>query len=274
MVEKIYRAALAEHKELKELPEAELRTVIRGALEEIDRLERAANPREVKSAMTPEIAENLSALWVFSGPGTYDSAKKNDRYQTYPWAEWMDRDRLSYAGWLARISAELVAEGENPRGPIGEADKRKAEARKAIGEHGPIIIYNGTAEENEVARSVPKREGIIVPEEKVVVAGGGIAKTVDQIKTFALPENLHRPGGEIGLVSHAPHLMRVLHMLKRYEPLPKDMKVRLFPIASPIEGKEEYVTLEVKGLLYYIYLSAEHDADKETYPHIIHREEE
>jgi hypothetical protein len=63
-------------------------------------------------------------------------------------------------------------------------------------------------------------------------------------------------------------------MLKRYPAaIPNGMKLRLFPIASPDSGKEEYATLEIRGLLYYIYLSPNHDADKESYSYTIHGKE-
>lgn len=174
LVEKIYQAALAEHEKFKELPETEFRAVIESALTEIEELEKFADPKAALAALTPETAKNLSALWVFSGAGTYDSAAKDDRYKNYPWAKWMDHNRLSYAGWLTRISAEQIALGGHPRGAMSEAAERKTNAKKAITEHGPTVIYNGTAQENEVVRNVPTREGVIVPKEKVLVVGEGI----------------------------------------------------------------------------------------------------
>ncbi len=94
----------------------------------------------------------------------------------------------------------------------------------------------------------------MIAADKVHIPATSIANTVDQVKTFVLPESLHLAGGEIGLVSHAPHLVRTLHMLNRYQVIPEDMKIRLFPLKSPKEGREEYTTMEVRGLLYYIYL--------------------
>ena len=268
-VEKIYGAALAEHAQFREIPESNIKEVILTALEEIEKLEKAANPKNTLAALTPEVAKKISTLWVFSGPGTYDDPIKEDRYKKYLWAKGMDRTRLSYTAWLARKISETVS-GETLHGPINEIPERIQKDKKLIAENSPTILYNGTELENSVVKDVLTREGIIIPPEKIRIIGEGIDSTVDQVKTFKLPEELHRPGGEIGLVSYAPHLMRIIHMLSQYNSLPEDMTVRLFPIATPREGKEEYSTLEIKGLLYYVFLGK--NAQVVAYPSVIRGE--
>lgn len=266
----IYEAAVAQHVSFKGIPEAEVKGIISTALGEIEKLEEAADQKQVRAALTPEVASNISALWVFSGPGTYDDPVKDDRYKKYSWAKGMDRTRLSYAAWLARKISETVS-GETLRGPVSEVPERIQRARELISEHGPTILYNGTELENSVVRDVLTRKGIVIPPEKAFVMEEAIDDTVDQIKTFALPEELHRAGSEIGIVSHAPHVMRILHMLEQYQPLPTDMGVRLFPIASPVEGKREYAQTEIMALLYYIYIGK--NAKVAALPSIIHGEE-
>ena len=265
--ERIYHAALKEHAGFKEIPELQIKEVISTALEEIDVLEAAADKELALTSLTPEIARNISALWIFSGPGTYDEPVKEDRYKQYAWAKGMDRARLSYGAWLARKISEQVS-GETLHGPVEDATQRIQDAKEMIAAHGPTILYNGTELENSVVKDVLMRDGIVIPSEKVRVLGEGISNTVDQIRSFALPEELHWQGGDIGIISHAPHLMRILHMLNRYQPLPKDMAVRLFPLASPKEGREEYAEMEIKGLLYYLYLGK--NATEESYPSTIH----
>lgn len=267
LLERIYREAMEEHAGFKDVPEADIKTVIKEALSEVEALDRAADAGKALAALTPEVAERITALWDFSGPGTYDQPVKEDRYKNYPWARGMDRSRLNYSAWLVRKISEAVSD-EKLRGPIGEAPERKEKARELIAEKGPVILYNGTELENSVVKDVVMREGIMIPPEKIVVMGKGIDSTVDQVRSFKLPEELHRPGGEIGIVSHAPHLMRIAHMLSWYEPLPKDMTVRLFPVPMPTEGKEEYTATEIRALLYYIFLGQ--NAKAKAYPSVIH----
>lgn len=269
-MERIYGAAVEEHSQFKKIPESDIKEVIETALEEIEKLENAGNPTDVLAALPLEVAKKISALWVFSGPGTYDDPIKDDRYKNYTWARGMDKERLSYAAWLARKISETVS-GETLRGPINGIPERIQKARKMIAENGPTILYNGTELENSVVRDVLTRKGIVIPPEKVRIIGEGINNTVDQVKTFKLPEELHRSGGEIGIISHAPHLMRIIHILSQYQSLPKDMIVRLFPISSSAEGREEYAETEIRALLYYVFLGK--NAQAIAYPSIIHGRE-
>src|SRR3989344_6110056 len=108
-VERIYGAALAEHEEFKKIPEADIKAVISTALTEINALENAAGLEKSLPALTPEVVKDISALWVFAGPGTYDSPVKDDRYKDYPWARGMDRARLSYAALLDRKISEIIS---------------------------------------------------------------------------------------------------------------------------------------------------------------------
>lgn len=234
--DKIYRLALEEHPEFEKIPELDIKQVIKTAVSEIEELEKMALRAE-------EVKGETLALWVFSGPGTYDDAFINDRYGDYSWTKGMDRARIAYAERLVHHIAEIA-------------------------ENYPTIIYNGSNLQNSVLRKVVKRKEIKIPSEKIMIVGENINNTVDQIKTFILPKHLHKPGFEIGLVSHAPHLMRIIHTLNHYKTIPKNMTIRLFPISTPEEGKEEFAVSEIKGLLYYIFLAK--NASSVAYPHIIH----
>ncbi len=277
-VETVFEAALAEHEEFREVPQTEMKELIKASLDEAEELERCADPKEATDALTPAIAENILALWVFSGPGTYEQPVKDDRYKNYKWARGMDRARLDYAAFLARKIAELRSGETAGRGPINEAEKRKQKAKSLLSSHGPSIIYNGTEVENAAAKRALTRPGVIIPGEKAHILELDPSHTVpqkelrtsDQIKRFMLPDILHKAGKEIAIISHAPHLPRILRMMNRYKPLPNDMAVRLFPLRTPTEGREEFTGMETRGLLYYVFLSPEHDATKEPYPHVIH----
>lgn len=269
-VEKIYQAALAEHEKFKEVAKPDdMRQVIRTVLTEIDELEEAANLKKSLAALTPEVAKNIAAFWVFSGPGTYNSPVKEDTYKNYPWAKNMDHSRLTYAVFLVRKIAELLNPGSEKRRPLGENRERRKATKELIAQSGPSIIYNGSKVENDVVKDMRKRD-IIIPPEKIIVVGDGTRNTTDQIKSFAFPANLYQAGKEIGLISHAEHFPRILRMLERYKTLSPDMTIRLFPLATPKEGREEYSAMEARGILYYIYLSPNHDAVQDPYPHTIH----
>lgn len=272
-VSDVYQKALAEHKEFENIPAEEMKEVIKVGLAEIEELERFADPKRAVNSLTPEIAEKISALWIFSGFGTYDEPVVAAKDRPYKWKHGMDRARLNYAVLLARKIAEMRSPEGMQRGSIDGAPGRKMRAKETIAKYGPALIYNGTELENAAVERALAQPETIVPREKAHILGGNIVRTVDQIKPFSLPTQLYHPGKEVGIIANAPHLVRIVRMLNRYKPLPSDMSVRLFPFATPPEGKEEYATLEIKGLLYYVFLSPDRDAEKEPYPHVIHGKE-
>ena len=273
-VDEVYRSALAEHPEFNKIPEQEIKSVIKTAIAEIESLENFADREKALAVLTPEVAEKISAFWIFSGAGTYDNDKSSDKvppaYRKYEWTWPMDRARINYAAFLTRKIAEIKSGEETSRIPKGEVAHSVPQTKEKIAEHGPALIYNGSNVQNESINTALEQPDIAMPRDTVHVVGEGIRNTLDQIKDFSLPESLHKPGNEIGLVSHAPHLMRIMHMINRHKPLPDDMSVRLFPIATAPERKKEFATMEIKGLLYYVFLSENHDATLESYPHTIH----
>lgn len=270
LVEKIYQAALEQHKKLAGVssPE-EIKSIIRTLLEEIDELYKVASPEKAASALTPDIAEKVVAIWDFSGAGTYYEPSKNDAYKDARWADNADRNRLNYSAFLCRKIAELRALGATLKGPIEEQNERRTMAKELIATDGPTILYNGRHDENEAARRI-RNENDIVPPRKFDISGVDITKTFQQIRDFKLPDNLHQQGKEIVLVAHAEQFPRILRMLQHYKTLPADMTVRICPLPTPENGREEYATWEGRGLLFYMLLSKEHEAEREPYPHIIH----
>lgn len=221
--------------------------------------EAASHPNLPKTA---EEAKKIKALWVFSGPGTYDLPFKDDRYQNFPWAGFMDRRRLNRAGWLMRKITEIAI------GKLLDGTKNPYDMRQAILENGPYLIYNGRPDENATVEDVLKRPGIAIPRGKVHVIDAIIDNTLDQVKSFDLPINLNLQSDDrIALVSHAPHLARVLYVIDKFRPFPEGVRIQAFPIATPREGKQIYAEMEIQGILYYAFVSNE--ASKNPYPHIL-----
>mgnify|MGYP001578133396 CR=1 FL=1 len=264
LVDDIYTKAISDHRVLGEIPEAEVKSFVKDVIEEMNLLEKIGERDKRLVDLPNEVIKDIEVIWVFSGPGTYDRPVKEDRYKDYPWARGMDRARLNYAAQLAR-KITMARTNEDFKSPLSAIEKTKQLTKKAILESGPYVIYNGTAEENENIKEVLTREGVIMPPEKVIIIEEPIEKTVDQIKTFKLPEGINMTNKEIAVVSHAPHLSRIVRMINRYKPFPPDTKIRLFPLATPDEGKKEYAQNEAIGLLYYIYVSDDHDAVEEPY---------
>ena len=268
-IEDIYQGALRQHEAFRQISEDQMKAVIRQTISTIDQLEMIGERDKHDFRLSDEDAKKIAAIWVFSGPGTYDSPTKDDRYKDYAWAAGMDRVRLNYAARLARRITEAVRGEKFKAESLTDVPRAKQALKEAILHEGPYIIYNGTQLENAVVEDVLAREGTVIPQEKVEVIKENINTTVDQIKTFRLPPDISTQDREIALVSHAPHLARVTHMLNRYQPFPETTGVRLFPLPTPAAGKTQYADMEIMGLLYYIYLSPGQDATEAPYPYLI-----
>ncbi len=183
----------------------------------------------------------------------------------------MDRQRLNKTAMVAREIADVITgtsvKADEGKG-LSQIETVKLKIKQKLAEYGPYIIYNGTDVENDTVRDVITRHGIIIPPEKLFVIEDGIKKTVDQVKTFQLPSDLMVESGDVvGVITHAPHMMRFLHMLNKHRTIPPEMRVLAIPLPSPIAGRQEYTEQEIRGLLYYRYLSG--DATEEMYPHLL-----
>lgn len=274
MIEHIYNTALHQNPGLGKIDKEEILRVIDTGLHEIERLENAANPQNAKIFLTKEVAENIVALWDFSGPGVYDGPdRSDDRYVKLSWSRGIERARLNYTAVLARNIAQLLQPETDIKGPKADTKGNISRSKEIISQSGPTIIYNGTMKENERVMSILGRDTTIIPSEKVIIMDNEhIDSTNDQVKTMVWPKGLYQPGKEIGLISSAPHLWRIAHVLNQYKTIPAEMKIRLFPIPTPKEGKEQYAAMEIMGLLYYAYIGK--SAKTQAYPYIIHGDKE
>ena len=270
-IDAVYESATGEHEALKQFPRGEIKQLIGNVLQEIELLEEIAERDYRELRIADEVAKKIEALWVLSGPGTYDDPVKEDRYKNYPWARGMDRARLNYAARIARRVAEARSGEAFNKGGLSSLKERKELTKQAISESGPYIIYNGRPDENEVVRDVLTREGIIIPKEKVMVIGEDIDKSVDQVKTIRLPEDFSIEHDELAIISHAPQLARIVRMINRYKPFPEGTKIRLLPVPTPEGGKAEYALMETRGILYYTFLSPDRDTTKEPFPYSVNQ---
>src|SRR3989338_4350245 len=199
-----YDYAIRRNENLKIISESEIKPFIASLIKEIDSLEETAERDKKKFELPDEIAKNIGAIWVISGSGTYFDPKKDDRYKNFSWANWMDRTRLDHAVRLTRKIAEKVS-GQDLRGPLSKIDQTKDKTRELISRHGPHIIYNGTFLENEGVVKALAQDGAIIPVDKVKIIKDEIKDTIDQVKTFKLPDDFQKDG-ELAIIAHAPHL--------------------------------------------------------------------
>ncbi len=193
----------------------------------------------------------VAALWVLSGPGYYREPFKEDRYKNLEWAKFMGRHRLAYAALLMRKYAE-AASGASTTRPIDS----KIKTRAMIEQYAPPLIFNGRRDENLDIEQILTEEGIVIPPSKVIIINAAIDNTIHQIKNFALPAGLiHDSANIIGIVSHAPHLVRAGYALPS-DILSSGSYFRMFPLASPNHAVD-YWAGEIRGFLYYALVSGD-----------------
>ncbi len=255
-IDAIYRSALFEHPLYGKIDTKRVKKIISTALRRIDAFEDAAREDENnRLAIDFDVAKEIGAIWAIAGVGTYDepvTANDNPQLIYRPWARWMDRDRIDHALLLAQKIARLQCPKVGPM-------------EKPPSQYLPYVIYNGHDTQNAVFEKVIARGDSMLPKEKVKIIYGDLKITVDQIKTFKLPDDDTLAGKEIAIVSHAPHLCRIMHMINKYKPLPPGSVPYLFLLPTPGGGRDEFTQMEVKGLLYYMLLTE--DASEDPYPY-------
>lgn len=260
----LYKLAVEERPEYFKYSQNEIKRLISDTVSEIDMLEKIGEKEREKITDSPGVLQNIAVVWVISGPGTYDLPTKEDKYKDLEWAKGMDRARLNHGAVLAR--AITKARSGPLEGSLMDIVERKRKTKEIIKNYGPEIVYNGTEQENDTVFNVLSRKGVVIPEEKVHIIRGDIETTLDQVKTFKLPVEL-KENEELAIISHAPHLARIMHMINKHKPFPEGTRIRLFPVPTPENGKEEYAKMETLGLLRYIYL--DNEATIESYPYNI-----
>lgn len=254
--------------------EEKARRFIRECISIIGRFEEAADYSAQEKLLPKDVEEvsTIKAIWVLSGPGYYGQPFKEDRYKDKPWARWMDRNRAHRGAWLARRLTEIK---------IGQRLPNDSSViRQAILQNGPIIIYNGRNDENQEIRRALTDQKAFVPSEKVFITDEGIDNTVDQVRGLRLPLGVEmEQGDKIALVTHSPHVLRTLHVIQRITelqrensnhrldfPISDETILKISPVRTPIDGLREYATLEICGLLQYIYYDPTKPASEIPFP--------
>lgn len=263
--------ALNRNPDLKEVSGEKVSRLAKDFALEMAEFEEMALTRRLYIPETAEGAKRMIAIWDLSGVGTYLKEFQDDRWKGTSWAGWTDRKRLEYSTGLMRRFTEKVT-GNRLKTSLGEKliPEQIQQLRSNIGEYGPYLIYGSTQEQNDDVREALLRPGVIIPRDKVHIIdfpGKPVGvNTIDQMKTFSFPPNLEINEGDVlALVAHAPHLVRALHMMNRFRPLPVGVILQLYPLSSPCSANTDWAKQEISGLLYYTLITG--DSAEEAYPY-------
>lgn len=244
----VLEAARIDTPQLKDIDPLEVNGILDRGLTMLQEFEGAALPH-------PKIYPDTDVVFVVPGPGEYSSnfppyEEKSDRYRQLPWARKMDRARVRAGIVLVRgITAQRL--GKSAKDVTSED----------ILQYGPWLHYSATHWENEHIKGVLSQEVLKFPPGKImmyedIVGQDGktrpIVNTADQLEGLRFPEGLMPR--RVAVVSHAPHLVRIMHMMEKYkESIPTGTIVQPFPLPTPVKGVPEYAKMELKGTLAAIY---------------------
>lgn len=209
--------------------------------------------------------ENINAIWCPSAPGTWNRPWKHDRYDHVPYTQWWDRDQISAA---IKISLAIG------RMRIGQMTKGKlsSELEKDAMEASPLVVYNGRPDENEALREAIRRgtyKSLFLSEKLHLIdtVKGERYNSLDQVRTFELPERKPVLGDSIGIVIRPGQAIRMLHFLANSNNgFPEGVRVKIFPVKTGTEGIPAHYISETCGLLYYRFTSG--DAGETPYPYV------
>lgn len=192
----------------------------------------------------PPIHPDTDAVWVFSGPGTFLKALENGE-QNY--TRWMDRYRILYGlNILKEVTAKKLS------------NSPKEITKKDLEEFGPLFIYNGNKHENNDLRTALDHELNIIPKEKMIIIDRvesedkiqSIENTLDQIKSFPKDIIGKQIKSRIAIVSHAPHIARILRYFQEFKLFPESITVEVFSL-TPRHHEALYMHEEMEKVWDY-----------------------
>lgn len=237
-----------------EFSEERLRNIVHTAYKEIGILEELGKQQEqaMKNHELDSTLKEIGAILTPSGPGLIEEPFKEDSYNGLEWAAFMGRRRLMISAFYMRRIAEVRAGIRNLEGiDLSRNDER---TKELITECGPTLLFNGRSDENTDVEEYLVSHRVIVPSDKVKILKGQIKNTVDQIRNLKEGEGQAflqgLPPQSLALITHAPHAVRLLHLMGNNNPFPPNLNVMLFPIPTSPKA-EEAKLFDISGLAYY-----------------------
>ncbi|MFA6423047.1 MAG: hypothetical protein WCW17_01190 [Patescibacteria group bacterium] len=187
----------------------------------------------------------IKAIWVLAGSGTYlkpltDSPSDRQNLGN-EWYHNLDKERLNFA-------AEIINNISKLR------------------DNAPMLIYNGIDIQNKDLLKAARAQKFPIAKDNIFIPKGKIIRTLDQINFFNFPGNFELKKGDfLGIVSHTPHLSRVLRIMSKHKNRFKGINLVLLPInIKNVEGEKKLTEAEITGILDYI---AQDLANIEPYPY-------
>lgn len=212
--------------------------------------------RTSESSKHPPVYADTDIVWVIAGPGSFSRIApfrdKEDRYAHLSWTRKMDRARFRTGAAIVRQVTAL------------RTGKKTSEVTDwDIIENGPVLVYTCTPSEANDLRIVYRElsnQNKLVPVEKLQIfdtVKNPDGTRRDSYDTYDGVESLEIGGQSprrVVLVTHAPHLARVLYALDKFpEKLPPDNILQAYPLRPPKAGGLEYAVMEARGILAGIY---------------------
>lgn len=216
--------------------------------------------------VSKKVAASPTLFFNPSKPGLYHWTRKRqspDPYHDEPFAPGIERvsadvtARLialfSTRGWGYTFDglAELNMLGFNPKLNV-HADL----IQQFIMESPHRILYMGNHEETENMQHVFMKRNrgnnsTFVPQNVVdMVEPSRITNTVDQIKVLGneLRSQEYAHFKQIVIVATAPQAVRMAYICKKYNAIPNNMDVYIFPLPTPNNGLKIYPRNEIAGI--------------------------
>jgi len=263
---KVWQKAISQSQRPR-LEEVGKDVVIPFVLRALDRM--FALEEVAKTPLLDRITEEdikMNAIWCPSAPGTWQRPWKKDRYEKLPFTKWWDRDQIRASIKISRAIGRLRI-GQPAKGQLSEELQEEA-----LGS-SPPIIYNGRLDENAALREVIESgtyESEFLKEQLYLIdtERAKAFNSLDQVRNFKLPERNIESGDNIGIVIRPGQATRMLHFLANPKnEFPEDVRVKIFPVATGVEGTPHHQILETCGLLYYRFSSG--DAAEKPYPYVV-----
>ncbi|MDO8566247.1 MAG: hypothetical protein Q7S04_03630 [Candidatus Moranbacteria bacterium] len=254
-----------EHKNFQEIPADQLHQCIEDCLNEIDAIERAARNKE-KWKISAEMAQRRHLIVNLAAPGTYYLSSKNDKYRDKPWATLLDRERADTSAILGiQIAAQTTGQNHSLftksrilDGLDPDLNRLRPDVHESIEASGTHFLYIGTEQEGDAIRKVLASPTSFIPEDVVTIIDQSIGNTLDSIhalkqflqSSYPPGETTHGKPLSIDFVMGAQAL-RTLRMCNKFDVIPSEALVNLFPMATPQSGIREYPKNEISGTIYY-----------------------
>ena len=261
---KVWQKAISQPQKqtLMEVGEADVIPFIQKVLKQMHELEREAEKPLLERIGQEDAA--ISAIWCPSAPGTWSRPWKKDRYERIPYTKWWDRSQV-----IASIKLSIAIGRLKAGFPV--SGRLSRESQKEALDLSPPIIYNGRPDENEALRHAIGQGGYQAELLQQLVHlidtdRGNKYNSLDQVRSFSLPNEQVMPGDRIGIVIRPGQTVRLMHFFGNPANLfPQGVVVKLFTLGTGFEGLPHPHIQEACGILYYRFTTG--DAAEEPYPY-------